>query len=396
MGRTTERALIACTLALCALQAHAFKMGFQGQLDELRAQASGSLNAKLDDEPHRLQFGDPIHEDMTQASIEMAAANADRMQCTTSREKVEAFVRQAAQPRLSHGMCCHKGAVSKACSVIGMFGGNQAFADVLTPMQSGVRWNDDPCHMTHEAVSRVSWALWMTGNNYMEYNNSNYASHFHEHQFLHAMAPSARNDPKPLAARQTRKRILMWAEFALRVADGSIPPNTKLKDVRALLSTQMQQDFELAFGGYGPRTVALLFTGLDDGDPQLVRQTALGALFHTVQDSYSSSHVERANDPFKDGTPGVLNKGDIVRFYTYRGQDGGKHGKADRRPHDLAAAQIDDLHPMSIGAQLLACTAASQNAPSQWEEGMKIVQRNFTLRDADINRASTPGKDYAK
>ena len=48
-----------------------------------------------------------------------------------------------------------------------------------------------------------------------------------------------------------------------------------------------------------------------------IRQRAVGALFHMIQDSYAHGHVERDS------------AGEITEFHAYGGQDEHEHGKYD-------------------------------------------------------------------
>ena len=213
--------------------------------------------------------------------------------------------------------------------------------------------------------SKAGWLVWMVGAGYMRFNNFNYASHFHEMQFLHAMAPSSRGDPTSYREPRsmTRRKVLAWAEFAYLVAEGSIAPAMTMQEVHARLSKVARKPFELGFGLSNRRSVGFLFTGELDPDPLQVRQIAVGALLHTIQDSFSSSHVERVRSP-RDGEGRQLvgDKGAIRRFLTYRGQDAVEHGVADRRPGDWDRANPGDLHPVSIGAQVVACAASTEGA----------------------------------
>jgi hypothetical protein len=347
-----------------------------------------------------IHFGDPVHEDMAKASLALAKREAGRMACSTSADAVDAYMKNPAPAMLSHRMCCHLGASSKVCDSLEAAGQDRPFADISRPLISGVRWNDDICHMTHAGRSGFGWAAgWMTGLGVMRFNNANYASHYHELQFLHAMAPVARgDDPNPNAlqdADTTYRRILMWTEFAFRVAEGTIPAHSTLGQAKRQLEPAARKGFDLAFGGYSTRKVSLLFTGIDDASEAQVRQMALGALLHTVQDSFSSSHTEREADPMYRMTPLVGGKGRIVRFHNYRIQSPSRHGTADHRPLDLEDAAVGDLHPVALGAELIACAASAQPAgPSAWRTARGIAARSFELARPGPNLRANAGRLY--
>lgn len=376
---------------------YAFKMGDHTAYKALRDEAQATWQKpELDSDV--IRFGDPIHEDMTFASIAMALKQPDQMQCRASTTAVNDFLAKPANPLLTHAMCCHKGARSRVCNYLESKDELKSFPDTAPPLISGVRWNDDPCHMTHQSASRLSWGIWMLGVKYMRFNNVNYASHYHEKQFLHAMASAGRTktDMAPDPAKQTRARILMWAEMALRVANGSVSPQDKLSKLRAQLPPASRPYFDLSFGNYRTRTVGMLFSGADNPDPAQLRQLALGALLHTVQDSFSSSHVERVSNPRQsEYVPLVRGKGDIRRFLIYRGQDPTEHGKADRRPADLEGSDPGALHPVALGAQLLSCVAAAQSGADTLDSSMEVVKRTFKLADESFNLPSGPGR-YAR
>ncbi|RZL68633.1 MAG: hypothetical protein EOP77_00620 [Variovorax sp.] len=384
-------------ILMLGVPCHAFKMGDGTDYKALRDDAEATWRKpELDSDV--IRFGDPIHEDMTFASIAMAMKRPDQMQCRASTMAVNEFLAKPDNPLLSHSMCCHKGARSRVCNYLESRGELKPFADTAPPLISGVRWNDDPCHMTHQSASRLSWGIWMLGVNYMRFNNVNYASHYHEKQFLHAMASAGRTekDMAPDPAKQTRARILMWAEMALRVANGSVSAQDKLGKLRDQLPSAARPYFDLSFGNYRNRTVGMLFSGVDNPDPAQLRQLALGALLHTVQDSFSSSHVERVNDPKQsEFVPLIAGKGDIRRFLIYRGQDATEHGRADRRPADLEGSEPGDLHPVALGAQLLSCVAAAQSGADTLGSAMEVMMRTFRLADESVNLPSGPGR-YAR
>ena len=146
-------------------------------------------------------------------------------------------------------------------------------------------------------------------------------SHFGDLQFLHAMASRVGD-----RAQDTKLSILIWAEFAYKVASGSIPANTMLKDVPV-------SDFAKKFFPNQEATVENLFLMGDEtyrGSP--LRDFAFGTLLHMVQDSFSESHVSR--DLSTQGAlPDCANTGSsparIEKFLVYGSQDSAKHKEED-------------------------------------------------------------------
>lgn len=207
---------------------------------------------------------------------------------------------------------------------------------------AGVRWNDDPVFMPGAEDAKVSgcdgrysvgfisqtkcWinlfkvaekksasdpAAYMGSGNYIA------RSHFGDLQFLHAMASQEGDSPE-----KTKQRIMMWAQFAWGVADGTYPINTYLKDVKI-------EGWEQSFNN--AQTVQDLFTA---GRPWLrahVSEVALGSLLHMVQDSFAGGHVQRRDEIVGDkclaGTEPVL--GRIEEFHSYAKQDHEKHKEDD-------------------------------------------------------------------
>lgn len=164
-----------------------------------------------------------------------------------------------------------------------------------------------------------------------------YRTHFGDLQFLHSMA--SRDSEKP---EETREHIMMWAEFAWKIATGSIDKDEVIR--------------KTGVGGiaaYFPKydhSATYLFTL---GNPKLgkkVPEVALGSLLHLVQDSFSKSHVTRDQKRtgeeckgFKDA-PGV-----IEQFHNYSNQNSQKHAREDSEDafeesyndKELAAGVVD-------------------------------------------------------
>jgi hypothetical protein len=145
-------------------------------------------------------------------------------------------------------------------------------------------------------------------------------SHFGDMQFLHSMA--ARVGDK---AQDTKSAILMWAEFAYKVAIGKIQGNMMLKDVPI-------NDFKKLFPGHEATVENLFLMGDETYRGSSLKNFAFGTLLHMVQDSFSESHVSRDLSTqgaqcackFADRSPAKIEK-----FLVYSAQDEGKHKEED-------------------------------------------------------------------
>jgi hypothetical protein len=237
-----------CLLCSASTMSAAHKMGLSSQYDVVKnnaEQAVGrSIYKRIDSDS--IRFGDPVHEDMTAASIATAIGESTKLACSPSRAMVDEFVAKPKRTTVRSHMCCSRSADSYWCNQLGSK--RYSRFEQRAPLIDGVRWNDDPCHMTlwdDRLRSRIAWAAWMIDSKYLESNNLNYASHFHEKQFLHAMASSGRNDPLPYRERrsETRRKIIAWAEFAFRVSDGSLNASLTLKQAHQALSDSSKKYF---------------------------------------------------------------------------------------------------------------------------------------------------------
>ncbi len=145
-------------------------------------------------------------------------------------------------------------------------------------------------------------------------------SHFGDMQFLHSMASRVGD-----LAQDTKLSILMWAEFAYKVASGSIPANTPLKDVHV-------SGFEKLFRGQGATVENLFLMGDETYRGSQLKDFAFGTLLHMVQDSFSESHVSRdlstqgalCNCQYTDRSPATIEK-----FLVYSPQDSAQHKDED-------------------------------------------------------------------
>jgi hypothetical protein len=197
-------------------------------------------------------------------------------------------------------------------------------------------------------------------------------SHVGDMQFMHAQA-GAVGEP----AAETREKIGQWAEFLFLVASGRLsrreldtPYCRYFAGSSAFHRAMRPHARVLPCGGRGrrPWTVATLFnfvcqdpftgSGCKDlAGPRrfaMARLNATGALLHLVQDAYAQSHVERGQCERHDGeVVAKVECAPIVRFTTYRGQQG--HAAGDAWPRIAAScratAAVDD--PVTASAKVL-------------------------------------------
>ncbi len=378
--------LLFAIFATSTFPALAFKMGATNEYEGLERDINLDRPWFLSNEQiksilKKSFFGDPIHEDMTTASKKMATDLPKELSCGSEAVDIENFLQPPSEALLGNSICCDKTADSSVCTFINDIR-YKPFRDELPPLISGSRWNDDACHMTSRPKSRIGWAGWMVDTRYDRSSNLNYMSHFHDYQFLHAMASRAfKEDNLYLeSTTETQHKIITWAEFAFRVAEGTIPADAPLNTVHAHLEDNRKRTFKLLFSGFSPRiTVGQFFAGTTEFNAQHVRQIAAGSLLHTLQDSFSASHVERVNDH----APRLKERGKVIRFLDYQQQAQHLHGEADKRPEDATSASPEDFHPVSMGARLIACAAKQANTKSNWPKAKALM-----LEVLDINPAN--------
>lgn len=209
-------------------------------------------------------------------------------------------------------------------------------------VELGSRWNDDPNNF-FRVGQEVIWLYWLKDADFNKKPIKNidpleYRSHYGDLQFLHGMGSEA------VPPTRTQGNIVDWVHFAYEVATGQIPPTATLK------SLEQSHAFANFFAGTSKRewTVKKLFTNVGDikcrnckdlsASTEELASLALGALLHTIQDSFSTSHVER-----------VLQDGDskyrVVAWLDYRKQKAHCHGEADK---DIAWIISDEPHKPAI------------------------------------------------
>lgn len=263
---------------------------------------------------------------------------------------------------------------------------------------AGVRWNDDPvfklasseapglpCN-TGDTVSFVTQPRCWIGLfraaeklsaksplHFLDPKNGNYMlrSHFGDLQFLHAMA--ARDGE---TAKQTKARILMWAQFTWGVIEGQYRLDTPLRNIAL-------PGWEEHFSN--GHAVQELFTL---GRPWLrphVKEVAFGSLLHLIQDSFAAGHVDR-REPFfgqtcLDGS--AVAYGGIREFHSYAEQDHAKHKAADSNQSARDHVHVIDPDAIDAGKRL----RAYRDNQASWEQVSRFLSECvFRLEDEGRGR----------
>jgi len=210
-----------------------------------------------------------------------------------------------------------------------------------------------------------------------------YRVHFGDMQFLHSMASW---DGELM--RDTKARILTWAEFAYRTATGDIDPGT------AVSNTPLTGISRLFKGkGYSVQT---LFTRGTPEYQHKVPEVALGSLLHMVEDSFAKGHVAREEAPGAPcpANPAAQKAGRVVAFRSFTNQDQRKHGEKDSR-NALEAGLVSspDWNVVTVGRALKAMHAARK----PWAEVRAYLdQCVFEVDDDDLDIAAGPGQEFEK
>lgn len=259
------------------------------------------------------------------------------------------------------------------------------------PLVWGIRWNDDPNNQT-AGERTIDWLFWLTAasqsKNIKNTDPLLYRSHFGDLQFLHAMAVQ-NEDPT-----MTRKNILDWMHFTYDIAIGKINLDTSMH------SLSKEYAFANKFAGtskiyWTPRKLFLNFFDYKDKKPPAswstvdVPRLALGALLHTIHDSYSASHVQR----HVRGNTDAPSSGEIYSFLDYRAQKSSCHGVEDLEPDWLNQAQYEQKDgPVYQSAWLIR----RANTKADWTDGKVNDYLSNTVFPLASPSARANGGGYAK
>jgi len=215
----------------------------------------------------------------------------------------------------------------------------------------GVWWNDDPHGFLYRndvwngvlswlAAKSTASRVRKQGPQHRERATGRllYRSHFHDLQFLHAMAAKDGEE-----ASRTRQQIIDWIAFTYRVSTGEHGEGASLHG----LGSPVRELFTPA----DPRlTVSYLFKRSRMRE-LATRELALGSLLHVVQDSFAASHAVRKFEA-SDACP----SGRITQFYAYQGQREKAHGAQDTRKalNESLASRFTDLqNPVEASARMI-------------------------------------------
>ncbi|MDO9311033.1 MAG: hypothetical protein Q7T85_04995 [Nitrosomonas sp.] len=258
-------------------------------------------------------------------------------------------------------------------------------------LMAGVRWNDDPPFRLKSTISKykkctnktitfiTDAACWgkiffhteefVKGQVYpAEFSPESLMqrSHFGDLQFLHVMAS---NDGE--IAAETKKKVMMWAEFTWRVAMGEYPSSTKLIDITI-------PGFKEIFGKTGG-SIQDLFARDNLPLRDLIDQVAFGSLLHMIQDSFSRSHVLRGEAQMDDVCPsGEPKPGIIEEFYSYSNQNHKEHSKHDSR-NGLKEHKLENPNVIDVGRDLYKY----YKNKNSWETVRPFLDCIFTVEDTE-------------
>ena len=318
------------------------------------------------------QLKEPVHENLTELSIrcaraplargDIATATATTTTTTTTTTTATAAAAATATPTATASAIT--GDMIIRCR--GRGGELQSHAadlgEEMEELIRGVRFNDAPPIRTARALmtlvtpsalicgevrvpeNAACWALLMAhagglvatdpanalfrrGGNFL------YRSHFGDMQFMHAMAERGET------LLQSHERILLWARFTYQVAGAEITPETVIGTM---------PEFTSILGGFETVSVAEFFETRGGTAPERIRRIALGALLHTLQDSFADGHAEREST-------GTARFGPLSALRDFTCQSEDKHGAADRAANYawFGAAVHEQDSPVTLGAQVL-------------------------------------------
>ena len=189
-------------------------------------------------------------------------------------------------------------------------------------------------------------------------------SHFGDLQFLHSMASTSQE-----RAGETRDKILMWAEFAWRTALGEFQNGTRMIEtgIPALKSYFRPGE-----------TLQTLFTRGNPTHRSQIGAVAFGSLLHTLHDSFTRSHVDRAESDGSACGAGLPQRpGRIRQFLNYVPQDSSKHKVEDKR--NAVDLQLQTISPNMVDVGKYLKERLEQKVA--WEEVKPLLNCVFEVED---------------
>jgi hypothetical protein len=134
----------------------------------------------------------------------------------------------------------------------------------------------------------------------------------------------------------------------------------------------------------------LLSLGYSGFQNSKIAEVAFGSLLHMVQDSFSHSHVTRADAMGAecDGVPGALHPGAIRQIHSYARHDHSAHNSAD----DAKAVELNRIETTPSVVDVCAQIIRLWSRKASWTEARKYLQYVFGL-DPEVLAAGT-GEGY--
>jgi hypothetical protein len=183
-------------------------------------------------------------------------------------------------------------------------------------------------------------------------------------------------------ARMAHEASEMWAEFTWGLATETLSRTTRLNDLGVP---------ELGSFFPGDLSATILFSlGYPGFQNSKIAEVALGSLLHMVQDSFSRSHVTRADalGADCDGVPGALQPGAIRQFHSYARQNHRAHNSAD----DAQALELNRIETTPSVVDVCAQIIQLWSRKASWTEARKYLEYVFTLDPQAL--AAGPGEGY--
>jgi hypothetical protein len=209
-------------------------------------------------------------------------------------------------------------------------------------------------------------------------------THFGDLGFIHGMA--ADDNEK---AEDTKRKVMMWAEFTTKIAKGEIAGDMKLSDLGKGKDPGGKDDDaemkEIAklFPDMKGKSVNDLF-GIKDGKGD-IQQRAMGSLLHMVQDSYAGGHSKRDAD------------GKISSFHAYPNQDHSKHGHSDEIGEgDTLEEQLKNTPGASDAIKHSADILKMMHDPKMKTDDILKHLNDKTFALSDKTEDAGPGEGYEK
>ncbi len=232
-------------------------------------------------------------------------------------------------------------------------------------------------------------------------------SHFGVLQFFHAQASSI-NEPY----QHTRNKILAWIRFNYAIVqDASVLKKSYCQYFSELKKNQQMLEMARAFLPEGHDdleqcenndTIGWIYSSKctnliasEDCDhidePKTAQITALGAIIHVIQDSYSLSHTKRGQCSAEENNKPVsmIRCRPIEQFYTYNVQDAGKHNASDVLPVNIGGScgagdtennKIDDAVTATAVVLWHAANRKSENALMSYLESAVFTEPDYTSK----------------